>query len=139
VGVKDELIKIKNPYPGKYFFKVIPKANKFNDSICYQVAVLMYGAMGPKESEIPTEAQDHFWIYPNPATDHFKIRLVSGKAAVASLEIADLAGKSILKEKILLWEGENEWKVSSSMFAKGLYVVSVTSEVGVVTQKLVIE
>jgi hypothetical protein len=73
-------------------------------------------------------------VYPNPA--HSTINLtVKTLVGSGSIVVTDLYGKTIKQQALSM--GTNTINVSS--FAKGMYLVSVITETGKQTQKVVVE
>ncbi|MFA6402859.1 MAG: T9SS type A sorting domain-containing protein [Salinivirgaceae bacterium] len=72
-----------------------------------------------------------FNIYPNPATNF--ITIVG--SVDSKMEIFDITGQLVLSKVILTTSD----KVDVSILTKGIYVVSVTNEMGKISQRLVIE
>jgi endoglucanase len=89
----------------------------------------------PPSCEVGLEstANTTFSIYPNPAKDGiFNITLGGEKAA--ALAIANLQGQTVYSTTI-----ENGAAVINANLLAGIYVVSVQSELGVKTQKLIVK
>ncbi len=75
-------------------------------------------------------------IYPNPAHEQVSISYQSGTSNKFSVVITDLLGREVLRTA----EFENEMTLSLKDFAKGMYLVKITSKEGeILTQKLVVE
>ena len=73
-------------------------------------------------------------IYPNPSTGVFNIKM---KGIVDyNLDIYDLTGK-VIYSKINI--NENDSKIDLSNYAKGLYLIKITSMTGSVTKKLLLK
>lgn len=72
-------------------------------------------------------------LYPNPASDHFRIEMPGGGETLHSVELCDLQGRTV-----------RTWPASQTTYNTdglpvGLYVVRAGGPEGVFTQKLVIE
>jgi predicted outer membrane repeat protein len=77
-----------------------------------------------------------FSVYPNPAKDQITIQLNSF-AKNTCVEICDVTGRTIKKEKIIA--GENRITVSTAELCSGIYLVRLNVEGGNNVRKLVIE
>jgi hypothetical protein len=71
-------------------------------------------------------------VYPNPSNGNFNVSLENGKAY--SLDVTDLAGKSILKQTA---KGDTQLKLENA--AKGIYLLKVSSEGATTVRKLIVE
>jgi len=80
-------------------------------------------------------------IFPNPASDLFKLEFSMGKSAVVEIAIIDASGrmvKLLLKDKAE--EGKNLFSFNKGVLANGIYFLQVKSENEIVAnEKIVIE
>ncbi|NDP22266.1 MAG: choice-of-anchor D domain-containing protein [Paludibacter sp.] len=72
--------------------------------------------------------EENFEICPNPATNNFSI---DGIEECATLKLIDMNGREILSKQIL-----DKEKIMISSLPKGLYIVKIISENGVVERKM---
>ena len=72
-------------------------------------------------------------LFPNPAKEEITVLAEEG---IQQIMVCNLMGQKI---KIVSLNGENRCTVSTSGFASGVYVVSVATEKGVNTQRLIIK
>ncbi|MFY7964900.1 MAG: CARDB domain-containing protein [Chitinophagaceae bacterium] len=75
-----------------------------------------------------------FVLYPNPAKSFFNLK-IDKLIGLGSVIVTDLFGKIIVKQPLSV--GVNT--INTSMFSKGIYFVSVITNDGKSTQKLVVE
>lgn len=73
-------------------------------------------------------------LYPNPADDYIKIENNTGHQ-YALLEIRDILGKAILKQSYFA----NQNNIDIKSINPGIYFISILSEGGIITYKMVVE
>lgn len=78
------------------------------------------------------EVRNFFHVYPNPVTDVFNI---VSQELIESVELYDLKGK-LLSKKV---QNTSECILSAADLPKGVYLIKVTSQKGVYTEKIVKE
>lgn len=79
-------------------------------------------------------------VYPNPAIDHFTIKLSQGKWTNVQLFITDLSGKTVYNEDIGDISNQIFYKnMALKTLNKGMYVVNIVCDQGTKTTKLIIE
>jgi hypothetical protein len=79
-------------------------------------------------------------LFPNPATATVQLRISSDKYSKSRLRILAADGRSVLDNNSFEIEaGQNTYQLDISSFAPGFYTVQILSEMGVVTEKLVVE
>jgi hypothetical protein len=71
-------------------------------------------------------------IYPNPFTDEIEIS-TKDHSIIQSIEIFDMSGKIISSKKI----NSASIKINTESFSKGFYIANITTQKGVVKQKMV--
>ncbi len=77
---------------------------------------------------------DMFTMFPNPANDQLNIKLTNN-ATIADVTISDINGRKVLREK---FNATNEQlTLSVENLETGLYIVTIETEAGSTTQKLV--
>ena len=93
-------------------------------SSCYEVSTV----------GIAQNSTDNFKIYPNPNSGSFTVDL--GKSSVSSnIKLLTLQGQILLEMKT---EKKQVIEIESNQ-AKGIYLIQISNETGVVTKKMVIE
>lgn len=80
-------------------------------------------------SILPVANSSKISLYPNPATDFFRI---SGLEDTALITISDLYCRVLLKAKI-----SNDENISVSSLRKGVYIAKITTATATVERKLV--
>jgi hypothetical protein len=66
-------------------------------------------------------------VYPNPATGQFSIAYETTKASTATLEILDMLGRKQYSSTWRQQQGYNELSVNAAGWARGIYLVRLTS------------
>ena len=64
-------------------------------------------------------------VYPNPASDEFRLVVNAAKDVAANVIITDISGKHLLENKYQLNKGSNELTLSLANYDKGTYIVAV--------------
>ena len=72
-------------------------------------------------------------LFPNPAKDEVQVLAEEG---LRHIVICNLLGQPILIQDL---NGQNQYKLNTSGFISGIYVVSITTEKGFSTKRLVVE
>jgi hypothetical protein len=82
-----------------------------------------------------------FSIFPNPATEQLNFVVSAGSPSSAVIAISDLNGRLIWSENMQLQPGKNSksLNLSSLKIAKGVYVVTLTSNKSFEAKKIVIQ
>jgi hypothetical protein len=79
-------------------------------------------------------------LFPNPASSTVQLRISSDKSSKSRLRILAADGRTVLDNNAFEIEaGQNTYQLDLSGFAPGFYTVQILSEMGVVTEKLVVE
>jgi hypothetical protein len=99
------------------------------------VCTISVPAANPEEQRVMFDGVDtdepEVNIYPNPASDHFTIEVLSSGAALA--EVYDAVGKKV--NALVVQGGRAD--VDAASLAPGIYFVKVVTENGTTTRKLI--
>lgn len=80
------------------------------------------------------------YVSPNPANDFAEVNINSQIETMVSIEVLDVLGKVVHSLKnVKLNDGENNIRLNTSDFAKGIYFINVSSERNKMTQKLMVQ
>lgn len=109
-------------------------ANGCTNSRTINSNVVSCGSKGVS-SEITTSNSIQYILYPNPAKSIINIKLDKAFVGAGTIIITDLYGKQIRQQSLSL--GTNTLDVSN--YAKGIYLVSVITEQGKETKKIIVE
>jgi hypothetical protein len=82
---------------------------------------------------LPTTEKAVFSVYPNPATDFITVNGASA-ASIKAIQVVDINGRTV---KSLKFDGITETQVNISDLNAGVYVVTVSSEQGVSSTKII--
>jgi hypothetical protein len=77
-------------------------------------------------------------IYPNPNNGTFTVQLSAAEPHESNIELINMQGKVVYKDRIMLLKGLNSEKIQLEQFANELYYLRVVSEKGIVTKKVLI-
>jgi serine protease len=86
---------------------------------------------------VPGIANLHLKVYPNPATASVKVSLSQAPIGQADLSMTDIHGRLVMKATPNWDNGAVELDLSG--FAKGMYFLSVATDKGIETAKLMVE
>jgi acetyl esterase/lipase len=74
-------------------------------------------------------------IYPNPSSNA-TLNISSAKSKIMAVQITDLAGKQLLNKENI---NQSVYSPAISNYAKGIYIVKITTDKGIVTGKIIKE
>ncbi|MEI6815183.1 MAG: T9SS type A sorting domain-containing protein [Bacteroidota bacterium] len=80
-----------------------------------------------------------FTAYPNPASDKVTITFNSDNGGNYNLRFTDLAGRTIINESHQATAGNNQFEIGLASVAKGLYLVTIQNEEGILQTKIVVQ
>ncbi len=75
-------------------------------------------------------------IYPNPARDHIRIRLMH--SGPVSIDVCDLSGRVCAAKSGVLSSGSDVLTVDISALSSGTYIVKASTHSGTVSSRLVV-
>jgi len=78
-------------------------------------------------------------IYPNPASNNFKIKFTSSRNGNNLIEISNALGQNVLVKNFSSTIGENICSFTTNGLPKGIYFLSLKSDAGIKCAKLIVE
>ncbi len=78
-------------------------------------------------------------IYPNPADQAIQVSLTTEKPGPVALEIRDISGKILLKEKKVVHKGHNSLNIKLNKAWKGTYMLSIRQGGDVYRSRLILQ
>ncbi len=78
-------------------------------------------------------------VYPNPANQELNIDLYSQSQNTIVIELIDISGRLVLSEQYQISIGLNQKQINIDQVQKGLYMLKLSSENGVSTEKIIIQ
>ena len=78
-------------------------------------------------------------VYPNPATTDLHVAITLDKQQEATITLSDMTGKIFFVRDRLLHYGENTIREDVSAFAKGIYLLTLTTESGKMISRISVE
>ena len=78
-------------------------------------------------------------VYPNPGHGEFTLDLNSGQALIADLSIVSNLGMTVYSEKSVAISGKTVKMIDLSQLKSGVYLLSLKSNSGTVTRKIVVD
>lgn len=76
--------------------------------------------------------------YPNPSTDFTNIMFATPTASEVSINIYDMAGRSVHTYKGTSYVGENKYGLSTENFKSGVYMYSITVGGKTISKKMIV-
>lgn len=139
---------------GPYQFEKMAKGDENSTTIYYTLStwnpytvVLMKSTIRDKESitvstldSVERLSDADFQIYPNPASEKFKVEFKRRRKGVSEIELRDLQGKIIIKEQISVVERDG-YEVVTRDLPSGIYFIKVTQPgtFKVIAKKIMVE
>ena len=84
------------------------------------------------------EAHTKVYVFPNPATETVHIRFNLAEATAANVSITDVTGRRVATIESKLNNGTNDITCNTSELSAGLYIVTLQTATGSVSQQLTI-
>jgi hypothetical protein len=78
-------------------------------------------------------------IYPNPSRDVFNVEFVSENTQTIEVRIINLVGEIIFTETLENFEGEYTNSFNMSEYSKGVYLLELDTDLGIVNKKLILQ
>ncbi|HTX87774.1 MAG TPA: C10 family peptidase [Bacteroidales bacterium] len=78
-------------------------------------------------------------VYPNPVNDLLTIRFTMADLQNVKIEMLSLNGGTLYQEQVSNVKGNFEKSLDLSSWTKGIYLLRLTSDKGIVTRKIVVE
>lgn len=78
-------------------------------------------------------------IFPNPANDQFTIRVRTDAAQTLHLNVTSMTGQLVESQEQLLLSGDNQLRINSAGWSKGVYMISLRTEKGTLNSRIVIQ
>ena len=104
--------------------KQVDKDGKFNYSIIVKVII------------IKTEVE--YMVYPNPAVDKSTVRILSDMNK-ATIRLNDALGKVMYMKTFNAIKAGEEIEIPVKGFGKGVYVLIISTDKGLVNEKIVVQ
>lgn len=79
-----------------------------------------------------------FKIYPNPAETVINVQWIASVEGIGYIHLFDLSGRKVYEEKVNVNAGDNKFSLylNKGRFARGTYVLQLTSEKNVYVKKV---
>ncbi len=78
-------------------------------------------------------------LFPNPATNHAQVEIVSNQAGPVELRVVNIQGSTQFIDQVSLAKGKNLHALDLSEFSPGVYFISVQTSQGLQTKKLIVQ
>ena len=77
-------------------------------------------------------------IYPNPSDDIFNIDFVSNESQDFNIKVFNVLGEEIFKQYLSQFSGRYIQQVDLTNSSKGVYLLELETDLGVINKKLII-
>ncbi len=77
-------------------------------------------------------------VFPNPANEFATISMVSKQVQSLTISLADISGRIVFQEEIILQSGKNTYIIDTEAYSAGFYQLILSSPEGRIQQKLII-
>ena len=78
-------------------------------------------------------------IYPNPSRDIFNVSFISETKQSIEVRVVNLVGEIIFTETLENFEGEYTKSFNLSEYSKGVYLLELDTDNGIVNKKLILQ
>ncbi len=78
-------------------------------------------------------------IYPNPSRDVFNVEFTSETKQTIEVRLVNLVGEIIFTENLVDFEGEYTHSFNLSEYSKGIYLLELDTDNGIVNKKLILQ
>jgi len=109
-------------------------SNKFTQGLGWEVYYEI-GNVSVEEQEAFTELE----VFPNPATDALNVNFSSKTNQSVELRLVSVTGEAVYSNSLSNISGDVNHKIDVSNFAKGIYILNLTSTEGTVNKKVIIK
>ncbi|HNZ43976.1 MAG: T9SS type A sorting domain-containing protein [Bacteroidales bacterium] len=140
-GTTTESIVYNNAKVGTYVIKVYGYNGAYSASSCYTLTASISSLSWKGVEEVmnePDTPQD-IMIYPNPASENLNVTYNAENNGDVQISIYDLAGRLLNSTSYQANKGLNNYSMSVSALAKGIYVLSLKNGNTLLNQKLIID
>ena len=87
----------------------------------------------------PFASDEAISIYPNPAQDHLNVTLNLSKNSEVEVVLKDVTGKTVMKKKNKLLQGDTKLQLGTTDLSSGLYFIQIKSDgILISTKKIII-
>ncbi len=122
---------------GTYSIKVKDPLGCYSSVTPVHVSANTGGCRTMEENSIASS--NTFTVYPNPASDKITVMFSSDKVSNYTLKIVDISGRIIFNEGLNGGVGENQFELNLSTIAKGVYMILLESDNGIMQKKIIVE
>jgi len=78
-------------------------------------------------------------IYPNPSRDVFNVSFISETKQSIDVRVVNLVGEIIFVENLIDFEGEYSHSFNLSEYSKGIYLLELDTDNGIINKKLILQ
>ena len=125
---------------------IVPSWDCDGQGTCYDPGngLGMYSSLSSCETEcinvsVHEIGLSNFKIYPNPSRDIFNLEFLSGKEQSIELRVTNLVGEIIFTEDLMNFQGEYYHSFNFSEYSKGIYLLEINTDNGMVNRRLILQ
>ena len=78
-------------------------------------------------------------VYPNPSRDMFNVTFTSEDVQDLEVRVINIIGEEIIKEDLQQFVGEYVKVIDLNNYDKGVYLLEITTNKGVINKKLMLQ
>jgi len=116
---------------GLYYFFIIDANNCISDTVFCQVDALPSSLLDFRINDL--------FIYPNPSRGLFSISFESLEFQDFKISLYNIIGKEIFSDKFVDFSGKYIHKIDLSTNDKGIYILEIETNAGIINKKLILQ
>lgn len=113
---------------------IIHEPDTTNNKICTSLTIWYFLGV----DDMLKTASEAFLLYPNPATNNLNMKFDFGANTPANVCVVDMTGKLVYNEDLGLLSGFKDVPLHLTQIPQGIYVVKLTTNKGIFTDRLTI-
>jgi|GEM_PF-3025439 len=118
-------------------FMVFDSAGVIKGKAVYQSVARVAQEVTPVQEKLVDDATHEINVYPNPTTDYIKLSQYLDQEQSVKLIIYGMDGKQYVQHDWQLVEGDNELQLDVNQLPRGMYLLKVISDEGVIHKKII--
>ena len=104
----------------------VPDDNDYSQFSYYRVKMILMDGTFKYSNIARVKGYESFFLYPNPASDEFRVMVSSNKVGTGKISVVDASGKTVLQSDFPVTEGINSKDVNIANLASGIYMITIT-------------
>jgi hypothetical protein len=88
---------------------------------------------------IENDIFENFAIFPNPANENLNLKFTINKTQNIKMKLMKITGEVVYSENLTNFDGDYQKTIDVSQYSKGIYILSLITEKGIVNKKIVVK